>query len=207
LHCHFAALTEVKKIDYTKIKGVFPMTEEMWEAIITCDPTYDGSFFYGVKTTGIFCRPSCKSKNPKREHVLVFSSIQEAASANFRPCKRCRPTDLYLPDEELVQNAVELIECRYHETLTLQVLADQLHISPYHLHRTFKRITGHTPAEHIRTTRLTQAKKLLVETDQAITDIAMAVGFSNVGHFSTVFQKQCGFTPSAYRRQLDYTTK
>ncbi len=74
------------------------MQDEMWTAIINCNPAYDGRFFYGVVTTGIFCRPSCKSKNPKKEHVRIFQSAQEAVGAGFRPCKRCQPDQMVWPD-------------------------------------------------------------------------------------------------------------
>jgi AraC family transcriptional regulator, regulatory protein of adaptative response / methylphosphotriester-DNA alkyltransferase methyltransferase len=181
------------------------MNEEVWEAIINCDSAYDGKFFYGVDTTKIFCRPSCKSRNPKRENVRVFSSIEEAVSANFRPCKRCRPDHMRWPDEDLVQRVVKLIENRYQEVLTLSNLANVLYVSPYHLHRTFKRVVGQTPADYLRTTRLKAAQKLLTETEKTITDIAIAVGFPNVAHFSTVFQKQFGVAPSAYRSKYDTT--
>lgn len=177
------------------------MNQETWEAIINCDPAYDGTFFYGVDTTGIFCRPSCRSKKPKKENIRVFKTIDEAVSAGFRPCKRCRPEQIRWPDEDLARHVVEIIEKRYREPLTLPHLAGMLHISPYHLHRTFKRIVGQTPAAYLRASRLKAAEKLLVETEYTITDIAAAVGFSNAAHFSTVFQKQYGLPPSAYRSQ------
>lgn len=179
------------------------MKEEVWEAIIECNPLYDGKFFYGVATTGIFCRPSCKSKRPKRENVRVFSSMDEAVEANFRPCKRCRPDHARWPDEDLVENVIKLIEHCYPEPLTLSKLADMLHISPYHLHRTFKRVFGQTPAEYLRATRLKAAQQLLSEKGKTVTEIAMAVGFSNAGHFTTVFLKQVGLVPSAWRRQSE----
>ncbi len=175
------------------------MNEEWWEAIIRCDSAYDGTFFYGVATTGIFCRPSCKSKPPKKENVRIFFSVDEAESAQFRPCKRCRPDQTRWPDEELAQLAVALIESRYQEPLTLAELARMLHVSPYHLHRTFARIVGQTPAEYLRTTRLEAAQRLLMKTDMTITDIAMTVGFPSASHFSTVFQKHVGMTPTAFR--------
>jgi AraC family transcriptional regulator, regulatory protein of adaptative response / methylphosphotriester-DNA alkyltransferase methyltransferase len=176
------------------------MIEEMWEAIIHCDPKYDGKFFYGVETTGIFCRPSCKSRNPKRENVRLFATIGEASLAKFRPCKRCNPDDMRWPDEDLAQHAVDLIHSRYPEALTLQSLSHMLHISPSHLHRTFHRIVGQTPAAHLRSTRLAAAQRLLVETETSITDVAVSVGFQNASHFSTVFHKQYGLSPSGYRQ-------
>lgn len=73
--------------------------EGLWEAIVNNDSSYNGVFYYGVITTGIFCRPSCKSKCPLKEHVRIFESTDEAISADFRPCKRCRPDGARLPDE------------------------------------------------------------------------------------------------------------
>jgi len=177
------------------------MDEVLWKAITRCDPHYDGKFFYGVDTTGVFCRPSCKSRNPKRENVRIFLTINEAVSANFRPCKRCSPDHLRWPNEDLTHHVVELIESRYQESLTLPKLADMLHMSPYHLHRTFKRVTGQTPAQFLKNTRLKTAKHLLAETDKTISDVAVAAGFPNTAHFSTAFLKQYGLTPSAYRCQ------
>ena len=76
---------------------------EKWDAVVHCDPTYDGQFFYGVKTTGIFCRPSCKSKTPLRENVEFFDEAAVASARGMRPCKRCRPDLLdYAPTRELL---------------------------------------------------------------------------------------------------------
>jgi AraC family transcriptional regulator of adaptative response / methylphosphotriester-DNA alkyltransferase methyltransferase len=174
---------------------------EMWQAIITSDPTYDGKFYYAVKTTGIFCRPSCKSKNPMKEHVMIYTTTEQAEAANFRPCKRCRPDGKRLPDEEWVEQITELLGQRYNQQLTLPIIAELLHASPYHMHRTFKRIMGVTPAEYIHQKRMTAAKKLLSETGLTITEVAMNVGFLNAAHFSTAFQKNTRMTPTEYRNK------
>ena len=180
-------------------REVFPIKEEMWTAIVECNSAYDGKFFYGVVTTGIFCRPSCKSKNPKKEHVRFFQSAEEALAAGFRPCKRCQPDQMLWPDEELIKKAVSLLESGYSSSLTLQQLASLLHISPYHLHRTFKRLVGCTPNEYIRKIRLDQTATLLVKTDWPVSKIADQVGFKNIAWFSTLFQKQYGMSPAEYR--------
>jgi AraC family transcriptional regulator of adaptative response / methylphosphotriester-DNA alkyltransferase methyltransferase len=177
------------------------VTDEFWQAIVTCDAAYDGKFLYGVRSTGVFCRPSCKSRTPKRENARTFHSMQEALSDGFRACKRCRPDQQLWPEENLVRKAVILIEQHYSEPLTLEKMGFHLHLSPFHLHRTFHRRTGQTPADYLRQTRLAAAIRLLHQTDASITDIAVAVGFQNAGHFSTVFQRQHGMTPSAYRKR------
>ncbi|MCL6633215.1 MAG: bifunctional transcriptional activator/DNA repair enzyme AdaA [Alicyclobacillus herbarius] len=173
--------------------------DALWEAIVNCEPTFDGQFFYAVISTGIFCRPSCRSRTPLRENVRIFRSVEDARAAGFRPCKRCRP-DALGPDEELVQSAIEIMEQRYQDPLTLDTLARELAISPYHLHRIFKRLTGTTPADYVLDKRLRVAKEALRnERYRTVTDIAMGVGFRSTSHFSTVFRKETGYSPSDYR--------
>ncbi|SFJ81632.1 bifunctional transcriptional activator/DNA repair enzyme AdaA [Thermoflavimicrobium dichotomicum] len=174
--------------------------DEIWRAIVHNDSSYDNKFFYGVKTTGIFCRPSCKSRPPKMENVRIFQSAQQAISENFRPCKRCKPTGQRLPDEDWVAQITQFIDRNYSETLTLETLADMCHGSPYHLHRTFKRIKGITPAEYIRQTRISNAIQYLTTTDRTISEIALAVGIPNIAYFITLFKKQTGYTPADYRQ-------
>ncbi|WP_082129870.1 bifunctional transcriptional activator/DNA repair enzyme AdaA [Aneurinibacillus tyrosinisolvens] len=176
------------------------ITEEKWQAILHNDASYDAAFIYAVKTTGIFCRPSCKSRTPKKENVRLFQNAQQALSANFRPCKRCKPTGERLPDNEWVAQITRYIDTNYSETLTLETLADMCHGSPYHLHRTFKRIKGVTPIEYIQQTRIARAIEYLINSDKAVASIALAVGMSNTPYFITVFKKKTGRTPAAYRQ-------
>ncbi|SFE00668.1 AraC family transcriptional regulator, regulatory protein of adaptative response / methylphosphotriester-DNA alkyltransferase methyltransferase [Paenibacillus catalpae] len=173
--------------------------EDKWLAVLSNDRSYDGQWYYGVKTTGIFCRPSCKSKPPNRSHVRIFHTAREALSEQFRPCKRCKPVQQQLPDEEWAAQACAYIEAHYQEALPLTLLSDVLHLSPYHLQRTFKRLTGLTPAAYIQQIRIREAMKLLASTDLAVTDIAGQVGFANAAHFATRFQGITGLTPTQYR--------
>ncbi len=83
--------------------------EEKWKAALSCDADYDGQFFYGVKTTGIFCRPSCKSKSPKREHVVFFDTAEQARKYGLRPCKRCRPDLLEFQPQKEAAEEIKLI--------------------------------------------------------------------------------------------------
>jgi AraC family transcriptional regulator, regulatory protein of adaptative response / methylphosphotriester-DNA alkyltransferase methyltransferase len=177
------------------------LTEEKWQAIILNDAAYNDTFFYAVKTTGIFCRPSCKSKVPKRENVLIFQHANQAIMANFRPCKRCKPTGECLPDDTWVAQITHFIETNYNQKLTLQFLADICHGSPYHLQRTFKRVKGLTPMEFVQQTRINKAVDLLIGSNYAIAEIAASVGIPNTAYFITLFKKKTGQTPTDYREE------
>ncbi|MED4585448.1 bifunctional transcriptional activator/DNA repair enzyme AdaA [Brevibacillus choshinensis] len=176
------------------------LTDEKWQAIIHNDASYDGSFFYAVKTTRIFCRPSCKSKAPNKENVRIFANPQQALTAKFRPCKRCKPTGQRLPDREWVEQITQYIDEHFRERLTLESLAEECHGSPYHLHRTFKRIKGVTPVEYVQQTRIQAAQEMLVHTDHSIAEIASSVGMQNTPYFMTLFKKMTGRTPTEYRQ-------
>ncbi|GGE16067.1 hypothetical protein GCM10011571_17110 [Marinithermofilum abyssi] len=101
--------------------------EVLWEAVVQCDRSYDGSFYYAVKTTKIFCRPSCKSKTPKQENVEFFFDIAEPFRKGYRPCKRCRPdlSPTYDPQRELIAKVKEVLEDEYHKPWTLHTLSKQ----------------------------------------------------------------------------------
>ncbi|MBG9797798.1 bifunctional transcriptional activator/DNA repair enzyme AdaA [Brevibacillus laterosporus] len=187
-----------------KEHGYLP--DEKWQAIISNDASYNDKFFYAVKTTGIFCRPSCRSREPKKENVRIFLTAEEALSENFRPCKRCKPTGQRLPDVEWVAQITDYIKKNYSETLTLESLADICHGSPYHMHRTFKRIMGITPIEYIQQTRINKAMVYLIQSDKTIADIAMTVGMPNTPYFITLFKKVTGYTPKKFR-QLNKNTQ
>jgi AraC family transcriptional regulator of adaptative response / methylphosphotriester-DNA alkyltransferase methyltransferase len=176
------------------------MTDEIWQAIVDNDDTFNGMFYYAVTTTGIFCRPSCKSRNPAKSNVRIFKDAQQALANRFRPCKRCKPEGKRLPDEEWVGQTVELIESRYAEPLTLSLLADRIHGSPFHLQRTFKRVIGVTPSAYIQQTRIAKAQQYLSQTVKSMTVIASEVGIPNAAHFATLFHKRTGLTPTEYRQ-------
>lgn len=179
------------------------MNDEQWHAIVHNDASYDGKFYYGVITTRIYCRPSCKSRAPTRDNVRIFANFEQALAQNFRPCKRCKPDGGRLPNEEWVAEIMRFIETKYGEPLTLAKLAQIFHGSPYHLQRTFKQVTGITPAEYLLQTRIAKAKALFAVKDRTVVEVAHAVGIPSAAHFSTVFLRRTGVSPSNYRNQID----
>lgn len=176
------------------------LTDEHWQAIIHNDSSYDDKFFYAVKTTGIFCRPSCKSRTPNKNNVRIFLNAKQALSERFRPCKRCKPNGSKLPDEDWVTQITAYIDKHYREALTLEILADMCHGSPYHLQRTFKRMKGITPLEYIQQIRVAKAMHYLADTNLTIMEIGFTMGIPNTAHFATLFKKKTGYTPTEYRK-------
>ncbi len=177
------------------------LTDEQWQAITHNDVKFDEIFIYAVESTGIFCRPSCKSRNPKKENVHIFNNANEAIAEGFRPCKRCKPGGLRLPDEEFAMQIGEYIDEHYCEPLTLKILADMCHGSPYHLQRTYKKITGLTPVEYIQKVRISKAMYELITTNKSVAEIGLSVGLPNPSYFITLFKLKIGQTPKQYRKR------
>ncbi|AUM21742.1 bifunctional DNA-binding transcriptional regulator/O6-methylguanine-DNA methyltransferase Ada [Escherichia coli] len=119
--------------------------DQRWQSVLARDPNADGEFVFAVRTTGIFCRPSCRARHALRENVSFYANASEALAAGFRPCKRCQPEKANAQQHRLdkITHACRLLE---QETpVTLEALADQVAMSPFHLHRLFKATTGMTP--------------------------------------------------------------
>lgn len=174
--------------------------DEKWKAIVSCDKSRDGMFFYGVKTTGIFCRPSCKAKTPMRENVVFFDNSEAATAAGFRPCKKCRPDKVvFEPDLELVKSARDIFDANYTVAMEVGLTARQLGVSPNHLARLFKKQLGITPAQYIAGLRVDKAAELLRQANTGILDIAYHTGFKSLSNFYKCFKEKTGFTPGEYR--------
>lgn len=176
--------------------------EEMWKAVTENDASYDGIFFYAVKSTGIYCRPSCKSKIPRRENVCFFNTSEQARDAGFRPCKRCRSDLLdYQPIREIAEKAKRLLEDSFRRRSELNQELRHLGISQRRMAEIFKDEYGITLFEYMGNLRLEEAKQLLSGTDDEIIDIAYSVGFGGLSSFYRFFKNGTGLSPAAYRRE------
>ncbi|WP_404452276.1 AraC family transcriptional regulator [Virgibacillus necropolis] len=175
------------------------LTDEQWKAIRENDKRYDDDFFYAVKTTKIFCRPSCKSRVPNFDNVTIFYRRDDAQKAGYRPCKRCKSGGYQLPDEEWVLQAEAYMKENYSNYLTLAIIAEGCHGSPYHLHRVFKRVNGITPLEFVLQIRMDKAIHYLKHTDKSIKEISTLIGMPNAAYFSTTFKNRTNMTPRMFR--------
>lgn len=175
--------------------------EQKWKAAIDCDSSYDGQFFYGVKTTGIFCRPSCKSKNPKRDHVIFFDTAKQGQTAGFRPCKRCRPDLLkFEPKVETMEGIKEIINEFYTDPKQLKEEIDGLGISKNSMIKLFQEQLGMTPVQYINKFKIEKAKELLLNSQDTILSIALQCGFGSLSTFYRFFRHLVSMSPTQYRK-------
>ncbi len=176
-----------------------------YRALRTRDARFDGRFFTGVKTTGIYCRPVCPARTPFRKNVTFFACAAAAEAAGFRPCRRCRPetspgTPAWLGTSSTVSRALRLIHEGYLDEQGADVLASRLGVGERHLRRLFDEHLGASPIEVALSRRLHLAKRLLDETPLPITDIAFASGFSSVRRFNDAFTKTFRRAPREMRK-------
>jgi AraC family transcriptional regulator of adaptative response / DNA-3-methyladenine glycosylase II len=174
------------------------------QALKAKDPRFDGRFFIGVKTTGIYCRPVCPVKSPKVGNVLFFPTAAAASEAGFRPCLRCRPesspgTPAWAGTSTTVQRGLRLIGEGALDSGGVEALSDRLGVTPRHLSRLFMQHLGASPKAIAQTRRLHFAKKLLNETALSMTEIALASGYGSVRRFNDHVQQVYGRSPSALR--------
>lgn len=178
-----------------------------YNALTSHDPRFDGVFFVGVTSTGIYCRPICPAKTPKRENCRFFENAEAAEKASFRPCLRCRPE--LAPGNAPVDNAhriAHLMVHRINEGLIddgagLEEIAAQFEISSRQLRRIVQRELGVSPIELMQTRRLLLAKQLLTETRLSVTEIAFASGFSSLRRFNDAFGSQYRMPPTRLRKK------
>lgn len=170
-----------------------------WGAVTVRDRTQDGTFFYSVRTTGVYCRPSCAARLPRRENVAFHESGAAAEAAGFRPCKRCRPDE---PPRSERDAAVIAEACRAIEaaetTPKLSDLAQATGLSPHHFHRVFKAVTGVTPKAYADARRAERVRGALTECG-TVTEAIYDAGFNSSGRFYEQSDKVLGMTPTRFR--------
>lgn len=183
------------------------LSEDKWEAVVNCDKRYDGLFYYAVKTTGIFCRPSCKAKPSLKKNTLFFDSVDKALKEGFRPCKMCRPDikeSIYEPNKEIMKKTREILNNSYNKAPNLSNIAHELGFSDSHLIRLFKKYYGLTPNEYIIKMKVEKSMELLYQTDLDIITIAYEVGFKSLSNFYKFFKEYAGYTPKEYRKNIKF---
>jgi AraC family transcriptional regulator of adaptative response/methylated-DNA-[protein]-cysteine methyltransferase len=172
-----------------------------WDAVLRRDRAADGRFVYGVRSTRIFCRPSCPSRRPRRDGVQFFDSAGDAQTAGFRPCKRCRPESEAAPtrSDEAIQRAVRFLREHADEPVSLADLARSAGLSAFHLQRRFKQAVGLSPREYQAACRADTFRREL----RAGRDVAAAIYEAGYGSPSRVYESSPtgrGMSPAAYRR-------
>ncbi len=180
----------------------FNMTfDEMYTAVISNDVSYDTVFFYAVKSTGIYCRPSCKSRPPRVENIEFYKTAKEALNMGYRACKRCRSDLLdYKPMKEIAEKLKNLIDDMFNETENLNTEFDKLGLSRKRMVKIFKDEYGKTPSAYVNDLRYKEAVRLLEQTNNEVIDIAYSVGFGSLSVFYKFFKERANMSPAAYRK-------
>ncbi|MFL6575636.1 MAG: bifunctional DNA-binding transcriptional regulator/O6-methylguanine-DNA methyltransferase Ada [Povalibacter sp.] len=173
--------------------------EERWDAVVRRDSKADGEFFYSVRTTGVYCRPSCGSRRARRENVAFYPSRMAAEKAGFRPCKRCKPDQPSLTEQYAarIARACRLIESA-EEAPGLELLAKAVGVSPYHFHRIFKSLTGLTPKAYATAHRNEKARSQLKKRS-SVTEAIYEAGFNSNAPFYAQAKKALGMKPREFR--------
>ncbi len=187
------------------------VAERFWQAVQTRDASCNGLFYYGVRTTGIYCRPSCASRQPKRENVAFFALPEAARQAGFRACLRCRPDETAIrdPQAELVQSVCRLIDQQLEEQSNFAALSEQVRFSQFHLQRLFKKLMGITPRQYADARR-SDLFKTSIKAGQNVTEAMYDAGYGSSSRLYEKAAAQLGMTPATYRKggkgmKINYT--
>jgi AraC family transcriptional regulator of adaptative response/methylated-DNA-[protein]-cysteine methyltransferase len=182
-----------------KTTDPFASDEDRWAATVSRDRAADGEFYYSVRTTGVYCRPSCGARLPRRENVRFHTTCAEAEQAGFRPCKRCRPNEAALADQHAaaVTKACRLIETA-EDSPNLDALAEAAGMSRFHFHRIFKAATGLTPKAYAAARRAQRARDELPRRG-TVTEAIFGAGFNSNGRFYAQSAEMLGMTPTDFR--------
>ena len=182
-------------------------TAGLYAAFKAKDARFDGRFFVGISSTGIYCRPVCRAKQPKEENCTFYHTAAEAEQAGYRPCLLCRPelapgTSITDATANLVYRAARMLEESCGSGLRLDELAGRLGCTDRHLRRVFIAEYHVSPVEYLQTCRLLLAKNLLTDTNLSVLDVAMASGFGSLRRFNDLFKKHYHLAPTALRKSM-----
>lgn len=174
---------------------------DRWRAVLARDPESNGAFVYAVRSTGIYCRPTCASRRPRRAQVDFFDGPDGAEAAGFRPCRRCRPEVAEMADSqtEIVRKACAAIDAATEGPPTLAELGKRLGVSPHHLQRVFKKLMGISPRQYADERRLGRLKARL-RRGEAVTGALYEAGYSSSSRLYETASDHLGMTPGTYRR-------
>ena len=179
---------------------------DYWRAVEARDARFYGAFVYGVRSTGVYCRPTCPSRRPRREQVLFFDRPEEAERAGFRACRRCRPKEAA---NGWLQRLCDYMEANLDGPLTLKRLSEQVGLSPHHLQRSFKRAVGVTPRQYADGLRLASVKAGL-RSGHNVTRALYDAGYGSSSRLYERSNSRLGMTPATYRQggknmRINYT--
>ena len=184
----------------TKMPSPFASNDERWAAVVNRDRSARAEFVYSVATTGVYCRPGCPARRPRREHVRFHASCEDAERAGSRPCRRCRPNEPSLAERhaEAVAVACRLIHT-VEELPDLDALAGAVGMSRFHFHRIFKVAAGCTPRAYVAAHRAARMRNAL-RTSQTVTDAIYDAGFNSNGRFYAASSEILGMAPATFMR-------
>lgn len=193
--------TPLSSIARMKPAGKYASEEERWQAVVNRDTGGDGKFYYSVKTTGVYCRPSCGARLALRENVSFHDSPEAAECAGFRPCRRCQPDGLALSGKQaaIIAKACRNITENINENPILEVLAKEAGMSKFHFHRLFTKITGLTPKAYAKAHRAERVRQELTKRN-TITEAIYEAGFNSNGRFYAESSRILGMRPMHFRQ-------
>ncbi len=180
---------------------------KLYDAFNANDQRFDGRYFVGISSTGIYCRPVCKARQPKFENCTFFRTAAEAEQAGYRPCLLCRPelapgTSISDAKTKLAHKAAKLLEENCGSGLSIEELSGKLGCTDRHLRRVFTEEYNVNPVQYLQTCRLLLSKSLLTDTQLSVLDVAMSAGFGSLRRFNDVFKKHYKLSPTALRKQI-----
>ena len=172
--------------------------DEKWTAVLSRDFRFDASFVFAVRSTGIYCRPSCPARRSARQHVTFFQGSVDAEQAGFRPCLRCQPREAKSSKTQQIERACKYIEANLQRKLSLKILADQVGLSPYYFQRTFKAALGISPRQYVEARRLARMK-LSLRRGETVNNSLYDAGFSSRSRIYENIPVGFGVNPGEFR--------